>query len=155
MTNEASIAARTDNARQQAFRSFRPKYPWITLPVGTLLAYESTSQIGSSTRIQVRGTMGDLYIDNAMLRRVRKNLSHIDSLLEKPAKAMESVDAKDMGASELEKRMESFGDEWDYGIKQLKKFSQNAVKALDKVEKEFSGFDQKLAKQLSKAAKKK
>ncbi|WP_330307013.1 MULTISPECIES: hypothetical protein [unclassified Streptomyces] len=67
--------------------------------------------------------MSDLYIDNAMLQRVRKDLAHIDDLLEKPAKAMDAVDVRAMGASELEKRMDSFGEEWNYGIKQLKKFS--------------------------------
>ncbi|MEU4926971.1 hypothetical protein AB0G54_10770 [Streptomyces yokosukanensis] len=99
--------------------------------------------------------MSDLYIDNAMLQRVRKNLAHIDELLTKPAKAMEAVDVRAMGASELEKRMESFGNEWHYGIKQLKKFSGTAVKALNKIEEKFTGLDTELARQLSKAAKKK
>lgn len=99
--------------------------------------------------------MSDLYIDNAMLQRVRNNLAHIDELLAKPAKAMEAVDVRAMGASELEKRMDSFGDEWNYGIKQLQKFSRTAVKALDKIEEKFTGLDQELAKQLGKAAMKK
>ncbi|MEU5307660.1 hypothetical protein [Streptomyces sp. NPDC021562] len=99
--------------------------------------------------------MSDLYIDNAMLRRVRKNLAHIDQLLTRPAKAMASVDVRAMGASELEKRMESFGDDWHYGIKQLKKFSGKAVKALDRIEEKFAGQDDELARQLSKVAKQK
>ncbi|MFF3762684.1 hypothetical protein ACFYYR_01095 [Streptomyces sp. NPDC001922] len=79
----------------------------------------------------------------------------MDELLTKPAHAMDVVDTRAMGASELEKRMGEFGDEWNYGIKQLKKFSGKAVKALDRIEKKFSGFDRELARQLSKAARKK
>ncbi|MFB7929107.1 hypothetical protein ACFC4C_08350 [Streptomyces sp. NPDC056039] len=99
--------------------------------------------------------MSDLYIDGEMLQRVRENLKHIGGLLEKPAKAMDQVDSKAMGASELEKRMDEFGDEWKYGVGQLKKFSKGAVKALDKIEKAFDGLDEELAKALREAAKKK
>ncbi|MFF8655438.1 hypothetical protein [Streptomyces huasconensis] len=99
--------------------------------------------------------MSDLYIDGEMLKRVRENLKHIGSLLEKPAKAMDQVDSKAMGASELEKQMDDFGDEWHYGIGQLKKFSTDAAKALDKIEKAFGGLDDALAKALREAAEKK
>jgi hypothetical protein len=99
--------------------------------------------------------VSDLYIDGEMLRRVRENLAHIGSLLEKPSKAMDQVDAKAMGATKLEKRMDSFGDEWKYGVGQLKKFSKNAVKALDKIEKAFDGLDEELAKALREATRKK
>lgn len=99
--------------------------------------------------------MSDLTIDNELLRRVRETFAHIDDLLEKPARSMDDVDAKAMGVAELEKRMGEFGDEWKYGIKELKKFSQKAAKALDKIEGEFSGLDHELADQLEKAANKK
>ncbi|MCT7352306.1 hypothetical protein N4P33_08970 [Streptomyces sp. 15-116A] len=99
--------------------------------------------------------MSDLYIDSEMLQRVRENLAHIGTLLDKPSRAMDRVDSKAMGASELEKRMDSFGDEWKYGIDQLKKFSKSAVKALDKIEKAFGGLDAELAKALREAAQKK
>ncbi|MGW6026445.1 hypothetical protein [Streptomyces sp. NPDC055099] len=99
--------------------------------------------------------MSDLYIDGEMLERVRENLKHIGGLLEKPAKAMDQVDAKAMGVPELEKRMDTFGDEWTYGVGQLKKFSTNASKALGKIEKAFDGLDDELAKALREAAEKK
>lgn len=99
--------------------------------------------------------MSDLYIDGEMLNQVRRNLRHIDGLLGKPIHAMADIDAKAMGASSLERRMEEFGDEWSYGIKQLGKFSKGAAKALDKIEKSFEQLDLDLAKELSKAAKKK
>ncbi|MEV6313653.1 hypothetical protein [Streptomyces sp. NPDC051776] len=99
--------------------------------------------------------MSDLYIDGAMLERVRSNLAKIGELLEKPSRAMGRVDAKAMGVSELEKRMDSFGDEWEYGIGQLKKFSKEAVKALGEIENGFKVLEKDLAEALSKAAKRK
>jgi hypothetical protein len=99
--------------------------------------------------------MSDLYIDGEMLDRVRKNLRHIEDIFSKPIHAMADIDAKAMGASDLERRMEEFGGEWEYGIKQLRKFSKGAAKTLDKIEKAFSQLDLDLANELSKAAKRK
>jgi hypothetical protein len=99
--------------------------------------------------------MSDLYIDGEMLNRVRHNLRDIDELFAKPIHAMADIDAKAMGASDLERRMEEFGDEWSYGIKQLRKFSKGAAKTLDMIEKAFDQLDLDLANELSKAAKKK
>ncbi|MCF2435129.1 hypothetical protein LV779_13020 [Streptomyces thinghirensis] len=99
--------------------------------------------------------MSDLYIDGEMLDRVRYNLGHIDDLFAKPIRAMADIDAKAMGASQLEHRMEEFGEEWEYGIKQLRKFSKGAAKTLDTIEKTFTQLDLDLADALSEAAKKK
>ncbi|MEV7884230.1 hypothetical protein ACWD3I_37355 [Streptomyces sp. NPDC002817] len=99
--------------------------------------------------------MSDLYIDGEMLNRVRHDLRHIDELFSKPIRAMADIDAKAMGASQLEQRMEDFGEEWSYGIKQLRKFSKGAAKTLDTIEKTFDQLDLNLAEELSKAAKKK
>ncbi|MEV4786281.1 hypothetical protein AB0K53_12655 [Streptomyces tuirus] len=99
--------------------------------------------------------MSDLYIDGEMLNRVRHNLRDIDDLFAKPIRAMADIDAKAMGTSDLERRMDEFGDEWAYGIKQLRKFSKGAAKTLDAIEKAFSQLDLDLANELSKAAKKK
>lgn len=99
--------------------------------------------------------MSDLYIDGEMLDRVRSNLKNIDDLLGKPVRAMEDIDAKAMGAADLERRMDEFGDEWAYGIGQLRKFSKGAAKTLDTIEKTFTDLDLDLAEILSKAARKK
>ncbi|MGI5471657.1 hypothetical protein [Streptomyces sp. CA-132043] len=99
--------------------------------------------------------MSDLYVDYAMLKRVRHNMAHIGEVLDKPARAMEKVDAKAMGAAELERRMDEFGDEWSYGFGQLRKFTKGAVEALDQIQKKFDDMDRNLAAALSRAAKKK
>lgn len=97
--------------------------------------------------------MSDLYIDNEMLQDVRKNLATIETRLRKPIKEMDRINARAMGVAELERAMETFGEEWGYGIGQLKKVSKSAVKALDKIQDKFNGLDQELAEQLSKNAK--
>ncbi|WP_409239303.1 hypothetical protein [Streptomyces sp. PA5.6] len=99
--------------------------------------------------------MSDLYIDGEMLSRVRRNLGNIENLLGKPIRSMADINAKAMGAEELERRMEDFGEEWGYGIGQLRKFSKGAVKALAHIESTFEKLDEDLAAALSKAAKKK
>ncbi len=95
--------------------------------------------------------MADLYIDGAMLGRVRSNLARIEQLLEVPAREMRSVDGRAMGAPALESRMNDFGDEWSYGIGKLGEFSASAVEALDKIQESFRQADVALADALSEA----
>lgn len=40
---------------------------------------------------------------------------------------MADTEAKAMGASDLERRMEDFDEEWGYGIGQLRKFSDSRM----------------------------
>ncbi|GLW50952.1 hypothetical protein Stsp02_66130 [Streptomyces sp. NBRC 14336] len=58
---------------------------------------------------------------------------------------MEGVTGDAMGVPELAKRMDEFGDEWSYGIKQLTKFSEKASKALLNVKESFEKLDHELA----------
>ena len=95
--------------------------------------------------------MSDISIDSGVLKRVRTNIEQIGEIMERPGKEMEEVDGASMGVSMLASRMNDFGDEWSYGIKQIKKFSGAAVKTLDKMQKTFEDFDDTLAKELRKA----
>lgn len=90
--------------------------------------------------------MGDLSVDYAVLNRVRHNLDHIAHLMKQPGRDMEKVSGDAMGAHELAKRMDDFGEEWSYGIKQLTKFSGKASDALLKIKKAFEDLDDELAK---------
>ncbi|MFJ4920401.1 hypothetical protein [Streptomyces sp. NPDC088725] len=89
--------------------------------------------------------MSDLSIDYAVLNRVRNNLDHIAHLMKKPGQEMERMSCVSMGVPELAKRMDDFGDEWSYGIKQLTKFSEKASKTLLKVKETFEKLDHELA----------
>lgn len=95
--------------------------------------------------------MADIYIDMEVLDRVRRNIESISALMTKPAREMEAVDGKSMGVTELARRMDSFGDEWSYGVGQLAKFSDAAAKALAQVKKGFEELDGKLANELADA----
>jgi hypothetical protein len=97
--------------------------------------------------------MSDIYVDIDVLDRVRKNIKSIGDLMERPGQEMDEVDGNAMGVMALASRMDDFGDEWSYGIKQIKKFSGAAVKTLEKIEKEFKKIDEKLAHELRKSRK--
>lgn len=90
--------------------------------------------------------MSDLSVDYAVLNRVRHNLDHIAHLMKQPGRDMEKVSGDAMGAQELAERMDDFGEEWSYGIKQLTKFSGKASDALLKIKKAFEDLDDELAK---------
>lgn len=90
--------------------------------------------------------MSDLSVDYAVLNRVRHNLDHIAHMMKKPGQDMEKVSGDAMGVPELAKRMDDFGDEWSYGIKQLTKFSGKASEALLKIKESFEKLDDELAK---------
>lgn len=90
--------------------------------------------------------MSDLSVDYAVLNRVRHNLDHIAHMMKQPGRDMEKVTGDAMGVHELAERMDDFGDEWSYGIKQLTKFSGKASEALLKIKESFEKLDDELAK---------
>ncbi|MEV7321790.1 hypothetical protein [Streptomyces sp. NPDC093970] len=89
--------------------------------------------------------MSDLSADYAVLNRVRQNLDHIAGLMKKPGREMTQVTGDSMGVPELARRMDHFGEEWSYGIKQLTKFSEKASEMLLKVKESFEKLDHDLA----------
>ncbi|MFD8723923.1 hypothetical protein ACFV2H_39715 [Streptomyces sp. NPDC059629] len=95
--------------------------------------------------------MSDIRIDIGVLDRVRSDIERIGEIMERPGREMDEVDGDSMGVSLLASRMNDFGDEWSYGIKQIKKYSGATVKALDTMKKEFEELDDKLAEALRKS----
>lgn len=95
--------------------------------------------------------MSDVYIDGAVVARVRSNLGDIRDLMQTPARQMREVTGSAMGARDLARRMDEFGDEWAYGIEKLGGFAADAVEALDRIEKAFRDADTSLAKALRQA----
>ncbi|MFF2363557.1 hypothetical protein ACFVU0_12675 [Streptomyces sp. NPDC058122] len=86
-----------------------------------------------------------------MLDRVRRDMKHIGELMEGPGKETDEVDGDSMGVTTPAARMNDFGDEWPYGIKQIKKFSGAAVEELDKMKRAFEHLDDKLEEELRKS----
>ncbi|WP_419995709.1 hypothetical protein [Streptomyces boninensis] len=96
--------------------------------------------------------MSDLIIDYEFLMQTRNSLRRIRELMEKPGREMEDVSGEAMGVYELASKMDDFGDEWSYGIKQLTNFSDSAAKELDHIKRSFDEVDTKLAKALDRPA---
>ncbi|SOD67165.1 hypothetical protein SAMN06297387_12913 [Streptomyces zhaozhouensis] len=86
----------------------------------------------------------DLYLDYDMLRANRDNIRGIAELMEEPCRAMAEVDGASMGVSRLERRMDDFGEEWEYGISQLAEFADNAADGLDEILRSFQAIDEGL-----------
>ncbi|MFF9905536.1 hypothetical protein ACF1HU_19290 [Streptomyces olivaceus] len=84
---------------------------------------------------------------------MRHNLDHIAELMKKPGREMKEVTGSSMGVPELARRMDDFGDEWSYGIKQLTKFSEKASEALLTVKEAFEKLDDELAEASKKQGK--
>lgn len=95
--------------------------------------------------------MSDLYIDGAMLQRVKTSFQNIEELLKGPGRAMKQLDANQVGPGDLEKRMDEFGEEWDYGFEQLGEFAGSAVDALQSIDDAFQEADASLAAALNEA----
>jgi hypothetical protein len=95
--------------------------------------------------------VSDVYIDGAVLARVRSNLGDIRDLMQTPARQMREVTGSAMGARDLARRMDEFGDEWAYGIEKLGGFAAHAVDALDRIEQGFRDADTSLAQALGQA----
>ncbi len=95
--------------------------------------------------------MGDLFIDFSTLRRVRRDLDDVESLLSGPCRGMAELPADAAGHAQLRDRLREFGDEWDYGIAKLGDFSKGAAEALDHIETTFTELDQELSKSFDEA----
>ncbi|SBT88559.1 hypothetical protein GA0115233_100381 [Streptomyces sp. DI166] len=95
--------------------------------------------------------MSDLYIDYEMLVKTQKDIEDIHEVMAAPCREMEDVDGASMGVYKLAQRMDDFGDEWSYGIKQMSKFSKSAAKALGQIKKTFEETDEQFARELEKA----
>lgn len=93
----------------------------------------------------------DLYIDAAMLARVRTNFQNIETLLSTPARTMNAMTADQAGPQQLRERINQFGDDWGYGIGKLGEFSGAVVDALDAIEQAFDEADTNLADALNEA----
>ena len=92
--------------------------------------------------------MPDLYIDLSALERTRGDLTRVSDLLRDPVGHMaDHADAvTEIGV--LRSRLREFGDEWDYGIDKLGKYSGAVADALEQIKKTFSELDQQLAQAL-------
>ncbi|MET9733896.1 hypothetical protein ABZZ79_25550 [Streptomyces sp. NPDC006458] len=98
--------------------------------------------------------MSDLRLDDTIFEDLKKTFSTISDRMEDARRSLKGTDASAVGESKLIEDVQDFADDWGYGIKQLGKHTQGAVKMINKIGETFEGLDLELAESL-KATKRK
>ncbi|WP_306334410.1 hypothetical protein [Streptomyces sp. KL118A] len=98
--------------------------------------------------------MSDLRLDGTIFEDLKKTFSSVSDRMDAARRTLKSTDGSVVGASKLIEDVHEFADEWGYGVKQLGKHTQGAVKMINKIDEEFSKLDQALAESLKSAKKK-
>ena len=99
--------------------------------------------------------MSDLRLDDTIFADLKKTFSSISDRMEATRRSLRSADASCVGESGLVEDVQDFADDWGYGIKQLGKHTQGAVKMINKIGEEFGKLDHDLAESLKTKTKKK
>ncbi|QEU93420.1 hypothetical protein [Streptomyces kanamyceticus] len=101
--------------------------------------------------------MSDLRLDGTIFEDLKKTFSSVSDRMDAARRTLKNTDGSVVGAEKLIEDVHEFADEWGYGVKQLGKHTQGAVKMINKIDTEFSKLDQALAESLksAKSAKKK
>lgn len=95
--------------------------------------------------------MPDLFVDDAALRRARRDMDDIKALMERPGDTMRSAASSATGIARLRHRLEEFGSEWDHGIDKMGKYAEGCGEAIDNVLTQFDTLDRELARALEEA----
>jgi hypothetical protein len=92
--------------------------------------------------------MSDLRLDDTIFAHLRKTFSSISDRMETTRRTLRSADSSAVGESKLVEDVQDFADDWCYGIKQLGKHTQGAVKMINKIGESFDKLDLDLAESL-------
>ncbi|MFE1259427.1 hypothetical protein ACFW5X_02765 [Streptomyces albogriseolus] len=92
--------------------------------------------------------MSDLTLDDTVFHSLKKTFSSISDRMEDARRSLRGTDASAVGESKLVEDVKDFADEWGYGIKQLGKHTQGAVKMINMIGKTFGDLDLELAQSL-------
>lgn len=92
--------------------------------------------------------MSDLILDDTVFHSLKKTFSSISDRMEDARRSLRGTDASAVGESKLVEDVQDFADEWGYGIKQLGKHTQGAVKMINTIGKTFGDLDLELAQSL-------
>ncbi|CAL9498095.1 MULTISPECIES: hypothetical protein [Streptomyces] len=92
--------------------------------------------------------MSDLTLDDTIFEHLKTTFSTISDRMEAARRSLRGADASAVGESQLVEDVQDFADEWGYGIKQLGKHTQGAVKMINTIGDTFSKLDLDLAESL-------
>ncbi|MFJ8491000.1 hypothetical protein ACIRBZ_21995 [Streptomyces sp. NPDC094038] len=92
--------------------------------------------------------MSDLRLEDTIFQDLKKTFSSISDRMETTRRTLRSADASAVGERQLVEDVKDFADDWGYGIKQLGKHTQGAVKMINKIGESFGKLDLDLAESL-------
>ncbi|MFF7469259.1 hypothetical protein [Streptomyces sp. NPDC008092] len=92
--------------------------------------------------------MSDLRLEDTIFQDLKKTFSSISDRMETTRRTLRSADASAVGEKQLVEDVQDFADDWGYGIKQLGKHTQGAVKMINKIGESFDKLDLDLAESL-------
>ncbi|MBO4258012.1 hypothetical protein [Streptomyces griseorubiginosus] len=92
--------------------------------------------------------MSDLRLEDTVFQDLKKTFSSISDRMETTRRTLKNTDATAVGESKLVDDVHDFADDWAYGIKQLGKHTQGAVKMINKIGESFGKLDLDLAESL-------
>ncbi len=92
--------------------------------------------------------MSDLRLEDTVFEDLKKTFSTISDRMDTARRTLRGTDGSAVGASKLVEDVHEFADEWGFGIKQLGKHTQGAVKMINKIGQGFGKLDHDLAESL-------
>ncbi|MEU1270222.1 hypothetical protein [Streptomyces sp. NPDC005799] len=98
--------------------------------------------------------MSDLRLEDTVFQDLKKTFSSISDRMETTRRTLKNTDASAVGEGKLVDDVHDFADDWAYGIKQLGKHTQGAVKMINKIGESFGKLDLDLAESLKAPQKK-
>jgi hypothetical protein len=98
--------------------------------------------------------MTDLRLEDTIFQDLKKTFSSISDRMETARRTLKGTDASAVGEGKLIDDVHDFADDWAYGIKQLGKHTQGAVKMINKIGESFGKLDLDLAQSLKSPKKK-
>ncbi|MEU1202824.1 hypothetical protein ABZ446_42345 [Streptomyces sp. NPDC005813] len=98
--------------------------------------------------------MSDLRLEDTIFEDLRKTFSTVTDRMDTARRTLRGTDGSVVGDAGLVDDVHDFADDWGYGIKQLGKHTQGAIKMIDKIGESFEKLDLDLAESLKSPKKK-
>jgi hypothetical protein len=95
--------------------------------------------------------VSDLRLEDTIFEDLKRTFSTISDRMDTARRTLRGTDGSVVGAPRLVDDVHEFADDWGYGVKQLGKHTQNAVKMINKIGKTFDDLDLELAQSLKSA----
>ncbi|EST30571.1 hypothetical protein [Streptomyces roseochromogenus] len=92
--------------------------------------------------------MSDLRLEGTIFEDLKRTFSTIADRMDTARRTLRNTDGSVVGPPDLVNDVHAFADDWGYGIKQLGKHNQNAIKMINNIGSSFGQLDQQLAESM-------